>query len=105
MNLYDEALSKALWIKFNKDIEVDEIIKALERAKKVEKELKYTKEQFDKYWKEVCILKPKLSKVEGLLGLYKELSFIRKFEYRKQQPSDTEIMCMNEIQLLEEKLK
>lgn len=36
MNLYDEALSKALWIKFNKDIEVDEIIKALERVKKVE---------------------------------------------------------------------
>ena len=44
-------------------------------------------------------------KEHELLGLYKELSFIRKFEYKKQQPSDTEIMCMNEIQSLEEKLK
>jgi hypothetical protein len=49
----------------------DKVLDALKRAKKVEKELKYTKEQFDKYWKEVCILKPRLAKVEELLKLYR----------------------------------
>ena len=44
-------------------------------------------------------------KVEELLGLYKELSFIRKFEYKKQEPSETEKLCMHEIKQLEEELK
>ena len=44
-------------------------------------------------------------KVEELLGLYKELSFIRKFEYKKQEPSETEKLCMREIKQLEEELK
>ncbi len=47
----------------------------LDRAKKVEKELKYTKEQFDKYWKEVCILKPRLAKVEDLILFYLDYCF------------------------------
>ena len=47
----------------------------------------------------------RLAKVEELLGLYKELSFIRKFEYKKQEPSETEKLCMNQIKALEEELK
>ena len=45
------------------------------------------------------------NKVEELLELYKELSFIRKFEYKKQEPSETEKLCMKQIKVLEEEMK
>ena len=69
-----------------------------QRAKKVEEELKYTKEQFDKYWKEVCILKPRLAKVEELLGLYRSVHGV-------VQSWDTMPNVQKQIDVLEKELE
>lgn len=84
--IYDEAM-----IKLNHGMEFgmtyeqrDDILEALERAKNVEEELEYTKKQLDNYWKEVCILKQRLEKVEELLGLKNELiSFYQELVFSK----------------------
>ena len=78
MDIYDETVLKLesekqlkncedmhIWVKPIKDY-IKELEAKEERAKKVEEELEYTKKHFDSYWKEVCILKLRLEKVEEL---------------------------------------
>lgn len=87
MNIYDEAIETLKEVMYdltrdendNKGLTIYQIIdmllstkKVLERAKKVEEVLEYTKKHLDNYWKEVCILKPRLAKVEELLALYQK---------------------------------
>ncbi len=81
MNIYDELITilqdgKELGFTYD---EIDDIIKALERAKKVEKELeeykisdKSKEESSIEYYNLYKETKRKLKKVEELLALYRE---------------------------------
>ena len=85
MNLYDELiiiLQDGKELGFTYD-EIDDIIKALERAKKVEKELeeykisdKSKEESSIEYYNLYKETKCKLKKVEELLELFKQLSLV-----------------------------
>lgn len=100
MNIYDEAIQLEIEIKENRLQLTKEKYRDLNDIKLS----KIIKSKSDKHDKIIQALE-RAKKEHELLELYKELSFIRKFEYKKQEPSETEKLCMNQIKALEEEMK